>query len=407
MAALFFLPILAAAITIALLCAIGTLGIAYMPDLAAAWATLAGLGAGLVTLCLATLLANRRLNRRIKYMADDAMRFEAGLGKRLDLMENRVAAGFGSPAGQPNVGKIGPIGIAPASQPAEANQADRSERPTKLDVFKGDENVIQLESAGRGRGLREKIPRLSHQQVVDAMAQQQLDAWFQPVVSLPERSPKYLAGFPFLATANNGPAEPGRWLETAQRGGYGAEIEHFMLLESVRLVRELSRKAKKTAIIWHFGRQSLADPVAWAELTALLKANRALNGKLVCAINLADYGQLNHDELDRLYMLRETGFKIALLNCTDLKAVSNALKSGIFAMVGADVAIIADAARLEPVLSRANPHAIMYVATGVAHESDVIALIDRDILLAQGPLFALPKPLARSETGKKNPEGAV
>jgi hypothetical protein len=74
-------------------------------------------------------------------------------------------------------------------------------------------------------------------------------------------------------------------------------------------------------------------------------------------------------------------------------------------MAGADVAAIAEPAGLTAL--RSGDVAVEFVATGVAGEDHAISLIDRDVTLAQGPLFAPAKPLRRGGGKAVAPEGAA
>jgi hypothetical protein len=74
-------------------------------------------------------------------------------------------------------------------------------------------------------------------------------------------------------------------------------------------------------------------------------------------------------------------------------------------MVGADAAAIADPSGITNL--RGSDMVVEFMATNIASEDEAIALIDRDVALAQGPLFAPAKPLRRSGGAAIAPEGAA
>jgi EAL domain-containing protein (putative c-di-GMP-specific phosphodiesterase class I) len=178
-----------------------------------------------------------------------------------------------------------------------------------------------------------------------------------------------------------------------------------MLLDGIKLWRDLNRSQKECGIIWRLSRATLADEAMWSELDEVMKANRALGKSFVCEISLADYGKLSHAELDALFAVREAGFRLGLGQCTDARALANALKTGVFSMVGADAAAIADPSGITNL--RGSDMVVEFMATNIASEDEAIALIDRDVALAQGPLFAPAKPLRRSGGAAIAPEGAA
>jgi EAL domain-containing protein (putative c-di-GMP-specific phosphodiesterase class I) len=199
------------------------------------------------------------------------------------------------------------------------------------------------------------------------------------------------------------PLAPSAWLETPGAASGRPEVDRYMLLQAIKLRRDLARQEKPCGVIWSIGRQTLCDVTVWGEITQVLKANRALGASIICEVRLGDYADLRQAELDALFAIREAGFQLGLRECASLRDLTKAAKTGVFRFVSAEPGVIAGAADIPDLRSRD----ITFIGTGIDNEEDAIGLIDRDIRLAQGPLFAPAKPLRRSTGAAQAPDGAA
>jgi cyclic-di-GMP phosphodiesterase TipF (flagellum assembly factor) len=263
-------------------------------------------------------------------------------------------------------------------------------------------NVVQLDLS---RASQEKRTRQPLRDIHTALAEGHHDAWYQPVVSLPDRKTRYLTGLAYLLREGEQPVAPEHWLNAAVNLGKGPAIDRFMLLDGIKLWRDLNRSQKDCGIIWRLSRATLSDKAMWGQLIEVMKANRAVGKTFICEISLSDYSRLSHAEMDMLFAVREAGLRLGLGECEDARALGNALKTGVFSMASGDVAVFAEPNGVSSL--HGGDVAVEFIATGVTSEDEAIALIDRDIRLAQGPLFAPAKPLRRSSAAAIAPEGAA
>ncbi len=344
------------------------------------WIGIGALFGTLVGVSLACVAAFFHLKRLIERMNRDLSNYEAAVAMRFASLEKAVA-------NQP--------------QPLAAPSFARStlQEPLAPAPIQSD-NVISL-NAVRPGSVQEKRLRLTQAQLEEAVGANAVSAWYQPVVSLPERKPKYLAGYPYLETETGTPAPPEQWHKAALRAGLGAQIDRQMALHSIRAARELRRGDKKCGMIWHMGLPLLRDASAFAEVEGLLKANRALGNSFVCQIECSEYRQLTHTEVEKLYHLRECGFRLGIGTSSDLSALSSALGSGLFSLACVQASVLASTGASAIQNGSEN---IELVATGVTDEETAIELIDHDISLAQGTLFAPVRPLRNPQNAQGAPE---
>ncbi len=371
----------------------------------AGWIAILGICAGLAVLWAVTALAAAKHAQMNEQLRADLADYEFAVGLRLSRLETGQAANraegqtadraadtgldqtVGPKAGPANVVAMGQAAHVPDLRPGgEVNRevTDGSEKG----------NVVSLETAQRERAQQERRLKPRSQDTDAAIAEGRFEAWFQPVVTLPQRKTAYLLAVPHL-TVSRGPALPREdWARAAARLGRASVADQQTLVQAIKLVRDLRRKGKPCAVIWHASRATLQDGPRFSEILDLLKANSALRDLVVCEIGLSDYRQLKAEETDRLFGLREAGCRLCLGGCTDLAAMAKALKSGIFSLAAVEARAIIEGAAADITTGGLEPGSEI-IATHVASEADAIALIDFEIGLALGPLFSPPRPLKR------------
>jgi hypothetical protein len=248
-----------------------------------------------------------------------------------------------------------------------------------------DENIIQFDKTGRARpagpATKEKEPEGA------------LEIWFQPVVTLPGRKTRFFDSIPFLAPpAGTGEAKPAPAPVTNV-----ANTCEVGLGESLRFARELERKERGGGVIWHVNTALLSDLAAHRRTRSAMEANSRISDRLVVAIGHKDFSRLNRATQERLFAFKEKGFRVAISDLPDAEAGRKCLKSGLFSLVigSAEQMLSIGAAGTGPTTEtiRFSEYSCEALAYGVTNENTAMALIDHDILLAQGDLFSPARPL--------------
>jgi hypothetical protein len=371
----------------------------------AGWIAILGICTGLAVLWAVTALAAAKHAQMNEQLRADLADYEFAVGLRLSRLETGQAANRAdgqttdraadTGLDQTDGPKASPANVVAMGQAAHVPDLRPGGEVTR-EVADGSEkgNVVSLETAQRERAQQERRLKPRSQDTDAAIAEGRFEAWFQPVVTLPQRKTAYLLAVPHLAVSR-GPALPREeWARAAARLGRASAADQQMLIQAIKLVRDLRRKGKPCAVIWHASRATLQDGQRFSEILDLLKANSALRDLVVCEIGLSDYRQLKAEETDRLFGLREAGCRLCLGGCTDLAAMAKALKSGIFSLAAVEARAIIEGAAADITTGGLEPGSEI-IATHVASEADAIALIDFEIGLALGPLFSPPRPLKR------------
>lgn len=364
-------------------------------------------GYGLPAFGLGESLAAAALVALATVMAG-AVRMERSFRKRMAELA-ASAAGFEA-AVMRSIGELREAGAQPAPREADEtvpgwtriSTAEPSTRQPGLLAKTaapedGDGKVVSLEPALKARS--EMAARATADEIARAVAEGAVTAWYQPVIGLPARRTRILDCQPHLAAGHTAVAFE-NWRAAASEAGALAAIDKAMLLDCLRLVRELKRSQKPGAALWRLSRDLLRNGAVWEETSGILKANRSFAAYLHCDIGLEDFQKLEAAEMDRLHEIREFGHRLSVGCEKSATRLVPALGSGLFSLVRAPAQFLLQPTRpgrwtADELRAAARPET-EFVATGVATEDEVIALIDHDIMLAQGPLLAPAKPLRQS-----------
>ena len=344
----------------------------------------------LVAVAAGAVRMERRLRRQIGEMAAAAAGFDAavmrGIGELREAGVQVTPAESGEAlSGRARISTAEPVARQPGLLARTAAQDDN------------DGKVVSLEPALQARN--ELAARATVEEIARAIADGAVSAWYQPVIGLPARRTRILDCQPHLSAGNN-TVPYDSWRMAASEAGALAGIDKAMLLDCLRLVRELKRSQKPGAALWRVSRDLLGNGAVWEETSGILKANRSFAPYLHCEIGLEDFQRLEAPEMDRLHEIREHGHRLAVGCDKSATRLVPALGGGLFSLVRAPAQFLLQPTRpgrwTADELRAAASAETEFVATGVTSEDEVIALIDHDIMLAQGPLLAPARPLRQS-----------
>ncbi|MBO1019448.1 EAL domain-containing protein [Methylobacterium sp. SD274] len=229
-----------------------------------------------------------------------------------------------------------------------------------------------------------------------------LEVHLQPIVSLPQRK---VVSYEALARLRLGAdiLKPELFLPALERHGRTTELDRRMLPLVATVARHLSGRGSQAAVTYGLSPHSLFEPGFLRTLPRLLAGESAQSGRLVIALPQSSWRSLDAEQAGALAELRgRVGF--ALDRPVDLRLDPLALADrGVSQVkVPADLLLRPDPRQAMPdialddlvaSLSRAG---IRLVADAVERESDVPDLIDLDVPLAQGSVFA-PARAVRAE----------
>lgn len=233
----------------------------------------------------------------------------------------------------------------------------------------------------------------------DAVQNDRLDLYLQPIVTLPQRKARYYEAFSRLRLADGRIIEARDFIGPARAAGLMPQIDQRVVTRCVQVVRRLAAKNREAGLFLNVAGETLRDGKIFPEILAYLEAHRAIAASLVFEFSQAEYRGLGPSEQINLTLLAERGFPISLDRMEDLKVDPRALSErGIrFVKVAGDLLLRrgestgdVHPADLADFLARFG---IDLVADRIENESLVVDLLDYDVRFGQGFLFSAPRPL--------------
>jgi cyclic-di-GMP phosphodiesterase TipF (flagellum assembly factor) len=148
----------------------------------------------------------------------------------------------------------------------------------------------RLEEAAVRPAAPAPLGRMGHNQpppdslmdvVRGALAENRVDLYLQPVVTLPQRRTVFYESFSRLRDASGRVIMPAEYLSVAEPAGLVTAIDNLLLFRCVQIVRRLARNDRKVGIFCNVSMASLADEEFFPQFLEMLGANRDLASALI------------------------------------------------------------------------------------------------------------------------------
>jgi cyclic-di-GMP phosphodiesterase TipF (flagellum assembly factor) len=257
--------------------------------------------------------------------------------------------------------------------------------------------------AARG-GARQSAALL--ETVREALAENRVDLYLQPVVGLPQRRTMFYESFSRLRDASGRVLMPAEYLSVAEPEGLVTAVDNLLLFRCVQIVRRLAKTDKKVGIFCNISTASLGDETFFPQFLDLLSANRDLAGALIFELGQAAYDARGAVEARNMGKLADLGFRFSLDKITDLDLdFQDLARSDVkFIKIGAQFLLdqlmeTADGLVLrglpdlaaEDFASLTRRYGIDLIAEKIEAERQVVDVLELDIAYGQGHLFGEPR----------------
>jgi cyclic-di-GMP phosphodiesterase, flagellum assembly factor TipF len=370
----------------------------------------------------------------------DLARQVAEFGRRLAAVEGRVvsANSAGSDRIQAVVNEISELGglvkqlatsvashedllaamqanAAAAPEPARDN--DRNDRPEiephrepRASTIEQRVAAVRAVPAAPAAATGESAPSRSQSQLLatvrNAIEENRIDIYLQPMVTLPQRKVRYYEAVTRLRDDKDQILAAEDFIAVAEAAGLVGRIDHMVMLRCVQVLRRLMVRNKDVGVFCNVSAATLGNPANFAQCLDFLDANRALAPSFVLEFKQATFRNLGAVESDNLAELAQRGYRFSIDHVTDLR-----IEPREFADRGVRFIKVPAALLLDPKQSSASDihpsdlsdllgrFGIDLIAERIEGERSVVDLLDYDIRFGQGFLFAPPRPL--------RPEGAT
>jgi cyclic-di-GMP phosphodiesterase TipF (flagellum assembly factor) len=257
--------------------------------------------------------------------------------------------------------------------------------------------------------------------VREALAENRVDLYLQPVVGLPQRRTAFYESFSRLRDESGRVLMPTEYLSVAEPGGLVTAIDNLLLFRCVQIVRRLAKQDRRIGIFCNISMASLGDDEFFPQFLELLAANRDLAGALIFEIGQAAFEARGRTESRNMGRLADLGFRFSIdkVSNLDFDLQDFARCDVKFVKVGAQMLIeqmvevenrlvlrsMPDLAA-EDFAALARRYGMQLIAEKVESEPQVAEILDLDIPYGQGHLFGEPRAIRDSvlaETGAPPP----
>jgi len=235
--------------------------------------------------------------------------------------------------------------------------------------------------------------------VREALREDRIDLYLQPIVSLPQRKRRFYECFSRARSANGDVIGPDRYIEIAKNAGLLAAVDNMLLFRCVQLLRKLRRKDFSAAFFCNIAPTTLRDREFFQDFIAYMESHSELAPNLVLEFSQSDIDRdwdIVSRDLDRLGAL---GYRFSLDGVRDLDIDIDRLTAYHFAYVKVDARTVlrslqkggADATAVRDLKKTLDSKEVDLIIERIETEATLVELLDFNIDYGQGYLFGEPR----------------
>jgi cyclic-di-GMP phosphodiesterase TipF (flagellum assembly factor) len=252
----------------------------------------------------------------------------------------------------------------------------------------------------------------------EALTQNRVDLYLQPVVSLPQRKTIFYESFSRLRDATGRVLMPAEYLNVADAEGLVPSIDNLLLFRCVQIVRRLAKQDRRIGIFCNISLTSLRDETFFPQFLEFLNENRDLAGALIFELGQDAFATRGSVEARNMAKLADLGFRFSIDKVTTIDFdLQDLHRSDVrFVKIGANI-LLEQLLEVEgkPALKflkdiHAGDYAallarygIEVVAEKVENEKQVIDILDIEIGYGQGHLFGEPRAIKEAVLAETDP----
>jgi cyclic-di-GMP phosphodiesterase TipF (flagellum assembly factor) len=237
-----------------------------------------------------------------------------------------------------------------------------------------------------------------------AIAENRIDIYLQPMVTLPQRKVRFYEAMTRLRDDKDQVIGADDFIGAAEASGLMGQIDHTIMLRCMQVLRRLMVRNKDVGVFCNVAAATLSNAETFTHCIDFLEANRALAASFVLEFKQSTFRNLGPVESEHLAALAQRGYRFSIDHVTDLRIEPRDLADRGVRFIKVPATLLLDPkqsstsdihpADLSDLLGRFG---IDLIAERIEGERAVVDLLDFDVRFGQGFLFAAPRPL-RPET---------
>ncbi|QQQ18722.1 EAL domain-containing protein [Brevundimonas vitis] len=252
----------------------------------------------------------------------------------------------------------------------------------------------------------------------DALSENRVDLYLQPVVSLPQRRTVFYESFTRLRDSTDRVMMPAEYLSVAEGEGLVPAIDNLLLFRCAQIVRRLARQDRKVGVFCNVALSSLGDETFFPQFLDFLSENRDLNQALIFELGQATFDARGAVEARNMAKLADLGFRFSIdkvqtldldfadLQRSDVKFIKVAAELLIEQLLdldgGARLASMPDiqAADFAALTRR---YGVEVIAEKCESERQIVDILELDVGMGQGHLFGEPRAIKEQVLAETDP----
>lgn len=275
--------------------------------------------------------------------------------------------------------------------------AEKRDAPETPSQNAGVPGLMQAQrSAGDRRAL--KKPEVTLRALNEALEENRIDLYLQPIVSLPQRKVRFYEGYSRLRNIDGTLIEPAQYIGVAEAAGIVSTIDNFLLLRCVQLIRRLHVRNRGVVIFCNISAHSLRDQGFFPQFVDFMEQNKDLAGSMIFEFSQTTVEGNTALEWRQLARLAKQGYRFSMDNLSHLDIDLEELSSRHFAYikVPASTLLTGMAEARSRFLSTDIKQAmrrfgIDLIAEKIEEEATVVGLLEYELDFGQGFLFGEPR----------------
>ena len=246
--------------------------------------------------------------------------------------------------------------------------------------------------------------RLSENEMLDimrdALRQNRVDLYLQPIVSLPQRKHRYFECLSAVRNAQGAVITPDRYIEIAKKSGLIKAIDNMLLFRCIQLVKKIQKHDYATSFFCNVSPTTRADREFFQEFREFLERNEEMAPNIVFEFSQADIAAHPEEVIEDVQRLSEVGYRFCMDQIVDLDFDAEALAELGFHFVKVEARTLLPEERIgEGALSehviglkhRLDSAGIDLIVEKIETEQILLELLDYNIDFGQGYLFGEPR----------------
>lgn len=234
----------------------------------------------------------------------------------------------------------------------------------------------------------------------DALRQNRVDLYLQPIVSLPQRKHRYFECFSAVRNAQGAVITPDRYIEIAKKSGLIKAIDNMLLFRCIQLVKKIQKHDYATSFFCNVSPTTRADREFFQDFREFLERNDELAPSIIFEFSQADIAAHPEEVIEDVERLSKVGYRFCMDQIVDLDFDAEALAELGFHFVKVEAATLLPGSGEETGLSadkvsalkrRLDAAGVDLIVEKIETEQMLVELLDFNIDFGQGYLFGEPR----------------